>query len=145
MTIKKKEHIQMTAKEYLRQLKYLDNRINAKLLEREQIRTIAEKTTVSLSEKVQTSSGNKMDDVVVRLVELEEFINKDIDKLVELREEAGDKINRLSNDKYKIVLSMYYLSNKTFEEVAELTKMSFQWVHTLHKKALKEFEKILNS
>ena len=136
----------MTAKEYLRQLKYLDNRINAKLLEREQIRTIAEKTTVSLSEKVQTSSsGTKMDDVVVRLVELEELINKDIDKLVELREEAGNKINRISNDKYKIVLSMYYLSNKTFEEVAELTNMSFRWVHKLHGRALKEFEKILHS
>ena len=136
----------MTAKEYLRQLKYLDNRINAKLLEREQIRTIAEKTTVSLSEKVQTSSsGTKMDDVVVRLVELEELINKDIDKLVELREEAGNKINRISNDKYKIVLSMYYLSNKTFEDVAELTNMSFRWVHKLHGRALKEFEKILHS
>ena len=133
----------MTAKEYLRQLKYLDNRINAKLLEREQIRTIAEKTTVSLYEKVQTSSsGTQMDDVVVRLVELEELINKDIDKLVELREEAGNKINRISNDKYKIVLSMYYLSNKTFEEVAELTNMSFRWIHKLHGRALKEFEKI---
>jgi hypothetical protein len=135
----------MTAKEYLRQLKYLDNRINAKLLEREQIRTMAEKTTVSLSEKVQTSSRNKMGDVVVRLVELEELINKDIDKLVYLKEEAGDKINRISNDKYKIVLSMYYLSNKTFEEVAELTEMSFRWVHKLHGRALKEFEKILYS
>ena len=136
----------MTAKEYLRQLKYLDNRINAKLLEREQIRTIAEKTTVSLSEKVQTSSsGTQMDDVVVRLVELEELINKDIDKLVELREEVGNKINRISNDKYKIVLSMYYLSNKTFEDVAELTNMSFRWVHELHGRALKEFEKILHS
>lgn len=135
----------MTAKEYLRQLKYLDNRINAKLLEREQIRTMAEKTTASLSEKVQTSSGIKMDDVVVRLVELEELINKDIDKLVYLKEEAGDKINRISNDKYKIVLSMYYLSNKTFEEVAELTEMSFRWVHKLHGRALKEFEKILYS
>ena len=131
----------MTAKEYLRQLKYLDNRINAKLLEREQIRTIAEKTTVSLSEKVQTSSGNKIDDVVVRLVELEELINKDIDKLVELREEARNKINRISNDKYKIVLSMYYLSNKTFEDVAELTNMSLRWIYILHGKALKEFEK----
>ena len=131
----------MTAKEYLRQLKYLDNRINAKLLEREQIRTIAEKTTVSLSEKVQTSSGTKMDDVVVRLVELEELINKDIDKLVELREEAGNKISRISNDKYKTVLSMYYLSNKTFEEVAELTDMSLRWIYILHGKALKEFEK----
>ena len=135
----------MTAKEYLRQLKYLDNRINAKLLEREQIRTMAEKTTASLSEKVQTSSGTKMDDVVVRLVELEELINKDIDKLVYLKEEAGDKINRISNDKYTIVLSMYYLSNKTFEEVAELTEMSFRWVHKLHGRALKEFEKILYS
>ena len=135
----------MTAKEYLRRLKYLDNRINAKLLEREQIRTMAEKTTVSLSEKVQTSSGTKMDDVVVRLVELEELINKDIHKLVYLKEEAGDKINRISNDKYKIVLSMYYLSNKTFEEVAELTEMSFRWVHKLHGRALKEFEKILYS
>lgn len=135
----------MTAKEYLRQLKYLDNRINAKLLEREQIRTMAEKTTASLSEKVQTSSGTKMDDVVVRLVELEELINKDIDKLVYLKEEAGDKINRISNDKYKIVLSMYYLSSKTFEEVAELTEMSFRWVHKLHGRALKEFEKILYS
>ena len=135
----------MTAKEYLRQLKYLDNRINAKLLEREQIRTIAEKTTVSLSEKVQTSFENKMDDVVVRLVELEELINEDIDKPVHLKEEAGDKINRISNDKYKIVLSMYYLSNKTFEEVAELTEMSFRWVHKLHGRALKEFEKILYS
>ena len=132
----------MTAKEYLRQLKYLDNRINAKLLEREQIRAIAEKTTIGLSEKVQTSSSaDKISDVVLRLVEIEETINKDIDKLVELREEAGNKINRISNDKYKIVLSIYYLSNKTFEDVAELTNMSLRWIYILHGKALKEFEK----
>nr|DAJ37680.1 MAG TPA: Protein of unknown function (DUF1492) [Caudoviricetes sp.] len=132
----------MTAKEYLRQLKYLDNRINAKLLEREQIRAIAEKTTIGLSEKVQTSSSvDKISDVAVRLVEIEETINKDIDKLVELREEAGNKISRISNDKYKTVLSMYYLSNKTFEEVAELTDMSLRWIYILHGKALKEFEK----
>ena len=31
----------MTAKEYLRQLKYLDNRINAKLLEKRKLKAIA--------------------------------------------------------------------------------------------------------
>ena len=36
----------MTAKEYLRQLKTLDNMINAKLLERERIRALSEKVTV---------------------------------------------------------------------------------------------------
>ena len=38
---------------------------------------------------------------------------------------------------------MYYLSNKTFEEVAELINKSYQWVHKLHKAALKELDKIL--
>lgn len=120
----------MTAKEYLRQLKYLDNQINAKLLEKRKLKAIA----IDLSE-----------DIVTRLNKLEKAINKDIDKLVYLKEEAAGKIDRISDDRYKVILSMYYLSNETFEAVAERTGMSFQWVHTLHKKALKEFEKILNS
>ena len=120
----------MTAKEYLRQLKYLDNRINAKLLEKRKLKAIA----IDLSE-----------DIVTRLNKLEKDINKDIDKLVYLKEEAAGKIDRISDDRYKVILSMYYLSNETFEETAERIGKSFQWVHTLHKKALKEFEKILNS
>ena len=120
----------MTAKEYLKQLKYLDNRINAKLLEKRKLKAI----DIDLSE-----------DIVTRLNKLEKAINKDIDKLVYLKEEAACKIDRISDDRYKVILSMYYLSNETFEAVAERTGMSFQWVHTLHKKALKEFEKILNS
>lgn len=36
----------MTAKEYLRQLKTLDNVINAKLLEKERIRALADRKSV---------------------------------------------------------------------------------------------------
>ena len=43
----------MTAKEYLRQLKTLDNVINAKLLEKERIRALATKVTSNLGERVQ--------------------------------------------------------------------------------------------
>ena len=132
----------MTAKEYLRQLKYLDNRINAKLLEREQIRAIAEKTTVSLSEKVQTSSGNKMDDVVVRLVELEELINKDIDKLVYLKEEAGQLIDRLVNERYKWALKERYIKFKSLSWLSDSTGLGVDGVRSLLKRAEKHFNTI---
>lgn len=132
----------MTAKEYLRQLKYLDNRINAKLLEREQIRTIAEKTTVSLSEKVQTSSRNKMDDVVVRLVELEELINKDIDKLVYLKEEAGQLIDRLVNERYKWALKERYIKFKSLSWLSDSTGLGIDGVRSLLKRAEKHFNTI---
>mgnify|MGYP000950248429 FL=1 len=132
----------MTAKEYLRQLKNLDNRINAKLLEREQIRTIAEKTTVSLSEKVQTSSGNKMDDVVVRLVELEELINKDIDKLVYLKEEAGQLIDKLVNERYKWALKERYIKFKSLSWLSDSTGLGVDGVRSLLKRAEKHFNTI---
>lgn len=132
----------MTAKEYLRQLKYLDNRINAKLLEREQIRTIAEKTTVSLSEKVQTSSRNKMDDVVVRLVELEELINKDIDKLVYLKEEAGQLIDKLVNERYKWALKERYIKFKSLSWLSDSTGLGVDGVRSLLKRAEKHFNTI---
>lgn len=135
----------MTAKEYLRQLKYLDNRINAKLLEREQIRAIAEKTTVSLSEKVQTSSKNKMDDVVVRLVELEELINKDIDKLVELREEAGQLIDKLVNERYKWALKERYIKFKSLSWLSDSTGLGVDGVRSLLKRAEKRFNTIYST
>ena len=47
----------VTAKEYLRQLKTLDCLIKAKELEKERLISLAEKVSVSLSEKVQGGSG----------------------------------------------------------------------------------------
>ncbi len=134
----------MTAKEYLGQIRYLEGCIKAKILIKEQIRAMAENTTVSLSEKVQASNlHDQVSDNAIRIVELEELINKDISKYIDLIGEIREKIEILSDDRYKIILSMYYLSNKTFEEVAELINKSYQWVHKLHKAALKELDKIL--
>ena len=131
----------MTAKEYLRQLKTLDNVINAKLLEKERMRALATKVTNNLSEKVQDSGSGGIENAIIKITELERQINADIDKLVDLKAEASQLIDSLLDDKYKTILSMYYISNLTFEQIAENTDMSFRWIHKLHGKALKEFEK----
>ena len=135
----------MTAKEYLRQLKTLDNVINAKLLEKERIRALATKVTSNLSERVQGSGSGGIENTVIEITELEIQINADIDKLVDLKVEATQIIDSLENNKHKAVLSMYYVSNLTFEQVAENTDISSRWVRKIHEKALKKFEEIYNS
>lgn len=135
----------MTAKEYLRQLKTLDNVINAKLLEKERIRALATKVTSNLSERVQGGGSGGIENTVIKITELEIQINADIDKLVDLKAEATQIIDSLENNKHKAVLSMYYVSNLTFEQVAENTDISSRWVRKIHGKALKKFEEIYNS
>ncbi len=132
----------MQAREYLRQLKTLDNIINAKLLEKERIRALGEKITPSLTERVQGGDmGDKVADTVIKLVELDKQIQEDIDKMVDLKKEATENINKIQDSRCRIVLSMYYLSNLTFEEIAENIHYSYRWVRRIHKKGIKEFER----
>ena len=135
----------MTAKEYLRQLKTLDNLINAKLLEKERIRALSTKVTSNLGERVQGSGSGGIENTVIKITELEIQINADIDKLVDLKAEATQIMDSLEDNKHKAILSMYYVSNLTFEQVAENTDISSRWVRKIHGKALKKFEEIYNS
>nr|DAI01579.1 MAG TPA: Protein of unknown function (DUF1492) [Caudoviricetes sp.] len=132
----------MTAKEYLRQLKTLDNMVNAKLLEKERIQALTTRVSVGSSERVQSGGGGGFENVVIRLGELKDEINTDVDKLYDLKIEAGELISRIEDKNLQIILSMYYISNSTFEQVAENTDMSSRWVRKLHGKAIKKFEEI---
>ena len=132
----------MTAKEYLRQLKTLDNMVNAKLLEKERIQALTTRVSVGSSERVQSGGGGGFENVVIRLGELKDEINADVDKLYDLKIEAGELISRIEDKNLQVILSMYYISNSTFEQVAENTDMSSRWVRKLHGKAIKKFEEI---
>ena len=130
----------MTAKEYLRQLKTLDNIINAKLLEKERMRALATKVTSSLGERVQSGGSGGFESILIKICELEKFIEADIDKLVDLRDEASGLIDKLNNSNHKAVLSMYYVSNATFEQIAEYMNYSVAGIFKVHGYALREFD-----
>ena len=132
----------MTAKEYLRQLKTLDNIISAKLLEKERIEALATKVTNNLSEKVQGGGSGGIENTIIKITELERQINADIDKLVDLKTEASQLIDSMEDSNYKTVLSMYYVSNVTFEQMAEYMNYSVAGIFKIHGYALREFNEI---
>ena len=88
-------------------------------------------------DKVMGGGGDdKMADTVVKIVELEEEINKDIDILIEHKKLAMDMIKSLDDDREQVILYKRYFEKKSFEQISVDTNYSWRQVHRLHGRAL---------
>ena len=74
----------MTAKEYLGQAYRLDQRINSKLEQVLSLRDLTTKATATMSDMPGGGSRNvyRMQDIIGKIIDLENEINGDIDQLV---------------------------------------------------------------
>ena len=145
----------MNAKNFLKQLKKLDKMIENKILEKAQWRSIAVGTTSSSQsvkingvlhnmEKVQ-SSGNqqKMADAIDRYVDIESEINQCIDRLIDTKKDVINVIEQLNTTEYDL-LHKVYVQYLTLEDVADAYDKTYSWATTVHGRALKHVQKILD-
>ena len=134
----------MTAREYLYQAKNLDDYINAKTKELSQLRSKIRNISAVKYDGINVKSSNRHDftDAVDSLIKLENNINKDIDRLVYMKAEISKMIDQLNDNRYKAVLTRYYLNNEKFDDIAKDMKYSFRQTLRLHGYALEEFRKI---
>ena len=129
----------MTAKEYLSQARFLDERINSKIQQVTSLNELATKCTSTLSDmpKSQSAGNSRLEDTVVKIVDLQEEINKDIDSLVDLKRDIVRTIKSVQNPEYQIILELRYLCFKTWEEIAVQMNCSIDNVFKIRKNALK--------
>lgn len=135
----------MDAKKFLQQLKKLDYMITNKIIEKEQWMTIATGTTAQMGgERVQSSgSQQKMADAVGKYIDMEKEIDKIIDALVDTRQDVINVIEKLNATEYDL-LHKIYVQYMTLDDVGELYEKSYSWVTTVHGRALKNVQKILD-
>lgn len=133
----------MTAKEYLKSIKYLDNAINAKQAELDRLRHDAEsiRGIAYDKDKVQTSNSSDSMKIVDKIIELSNEINQEIDRLVDLKAEAHTKIEKVCNRKFISLLTDIYISGYTLEQVAEKTDKTYMTICRWHGQALNIFRK----
>ena len=129
----------MNAKEYLSQAMYIDQRIDSKLEQIMKLRESATKATATLSDMPRPDSPNvqSMEETIVKIVDLEREINRDIDALVDLKAEARKVISKLDNPEQQLILEMRYLCYKSWAEIAEDLSFSESNVYKIHGAALK--------
>lgn len=135
----------MDAKQFLRQLKKLDKMIENKLAEKARWKAIATGTTAQMGgEKVQSSgSQQKMADAVCRYVDIEKEIDEQIDILIDTRQDVINVIERLNTTEYDILHKMY-VQYMSLYDVADIYNKSYSWATTVHGRALKNVQAILD-
>lgn len=145
----------MRAKEFLEQVKKINTLIENKLAEVAQWKAIATSATaggtdvvingkVHQMDKVQASgSQQKMADAVIHYVDLEAEINADIDQLIDAKKDVLKVIEQLEAEKYDL-LHKVYVQGFTLDEVALKYGFSYSWATTLHGRALKDVQIILD-
>ncbi|RGI76672.1 DUF1492 domain-containing protein [Ruminococcus bromii] len=130
----------MTAKEYLSQARFLDERINSKIQQVTSLNELATKCTSTLSDMPHNpNKGNStMADAVCKIIDLQEKINRDIDRLVDLKREIMKVIKAVPDVEYQTILEKRYLCFISWEQIAVDMNYSIQHIHRMHSKALKE-------
>ena len=122
---------------YLKQLKYLDKQIDGNILELEKWQSRAGKiTTIMTGMPGANNVSDKICDSVANIIDLNNQINTDIDKYVDLKGEILEKINIIDDDRLRNILQDRYISYWTWEEIAWKNNYSWQHVYRLHEKAL---------
>ena len=114
----------ISAKEYLQQAIYLDDRINSHIREKEELRSMA--TSLSSPQMkedvVQTSRSGEAPYVrsLEKMWEMEEQINTEIDKLVDLKRQIHEVISRVGNINEQMVLRYKYINNYTWRQIGAI-------------------------
>ncbi len=130
----------MTAKEYLGQAYRLDQRINSKLEQVMSLRSLSAKASSTLSDTPPSGTRNvhRMEDIIVKIIEMENEINRDIDNLVDLKREMVSVIKAVTDPEYQTILELRYLCFKSWEQIAVDMNYSIQHIYRLRDRALNE-------
>lgn len=135
----------MRAKDFLRRPEKLELKLKNKMAEREQLRTLALSVTAVMGgERVKSSgSSQKMSSAVEKMVDMDEEINSLVDELVGIKREIASVIEQLNPTEYDL-LHKRYIQGMSFYEIANQKGKEYSWVTTVHGRALKSVQSILD-
>ena len=135
----------MSAKEYLIKAYRIDQRINSKLEQIVSLRELATKATSTLSDMPHSPSKSKgsMENIIVKMVDLENEINVDIDTLVDLKRDIVKVIKQIQNPEYQTLLELRYLSFISWEQIAVDMRYDLRYLYKIHGRALEQCERFI--
>lgn len=129
---------EMTAKEYLSQARTLDMRIKSKLQQIESLNELATSCTVVYSDMPRNPNrgGSKIEQAVLKIIEVEESLKHDVEDLVELKKEIMATIRAVSDVELQTLLEKRYLCFLSWEKIAVEMHYSIQHIYRMHDTAL---------
>ena len=137
----------MTAKEYLEQAFYLDQRIESDLKEVAELKAMASRIgSPGFEERHNPNHSTEAPFVkpLEKVWELERQIDAEIDRLVDLKAEIRSIISEVRDTGQQLLLRHRYIHFRSWDEVEDELGVQRRWAHTLHNRAIKSVESILD-
>ena len=136
----------MNALDFLQQAYMLDQRIETKLRQISSLR--------SLAETMRSYSGNEpvchsrnvtaLEDSVIKIMEQEQELNAEIDRLVDLKKEILDVISEVKDLNFRLVLEKRHLCFESWPQIGEKMGHTDRWAQVKHQAALRVVQQILD-
>ena len=132
----------MTAKEYLNQARHIDLRIDSKLETIARLGELSMKATSTLTDMPGSPSRDihKREKILVKIIDLENEVNDDIDKLVDLKREIMTVINSVDDEDCQVLLEKRYICLQEWQEIADDMAVDLRTVYRIHGKALNKVD-----
>lgn len=131
------------AREELEKLRELNMRIDALIEEKRKLAARVTSLARPLSEPVSGTRQSDIANAAAKLVDMGREIDRTIDEYYERKDRILAKINALSDARYRLLLSWYYVQPErlTLEEVADKMGYHHQSLRRLHVLALDAYQK----
>ena len=129
---------QNAAKKYLSQAFGLNQRIESKLKQIDELHYLASKATVTYSDMPRNPNKgkSKAEETVIKIMELEEEIKANMDTLVNLKQDIIRRIKAVKEPELQTILDLRYLAYMRWEQIAIELDYGIDNVYILHRKAL---------
>jgi len=136
---------QLSAREFLGQVNIIQAKIDEKKDRARVLREMATNPSPKICETRRAASPNRqtMEYLTAAKLDLEREIVADYEKWCTAYASVGKVISSVEQPKQRSVLELYYLDNRTFEQVSDFIGCSPTQVKRVHSKGLAAVEKIL--
>lgn len=129
----------MTVKEYLGQAYLLDHRIKSDTMELEELRLMAQ--TISSPGFEEHYNATKNTDApyiktLEKMFDMESKIMKEINTLVELKNQIREVISQIEKPEYQMILKYRYIHNMTWPTIGDKLCADGRTVQRWHNKAI---------
>ncbi len=136
----------MNALDFLQQAYMLEQQIQTKLTQISALRSLAETMRSYTGNEPVSHSRNvtSLEDSVIKILEQEQELNNEIDRMVDLKREIQDVISEVKDLNYRLVLEKRHLCFESFPRIGEEMGHTDRWAQQKHMAALRVVQQILD-
>lgn len=133
------------AKHFLNQVYRIEERIDGLMKQMERYQDMATHITSKWGDGIHSGDAHsQVEQAVVKIVELEQEINTEIDQLIQVKRQVKKVVKQVDDPQQKMLLELRYFQYLRFPDIASRMNYSERQLLRLHGDALKSVARILD-